>query len=197
MSNTWNQAGTTWGSNQWGEQGPTIVTLTGQSATSNVGSLVVERAFVLNAPAATTTSVGSLTINSSQIHDIQGLQAISSVGSISPADVMGLTGQSATSSVGSVDAISSITLTGQSATSSVGSISPAAMTVGLTGQSATSSVGSISPADVMGLTGIQATISVGNVAPLGYQNVDIEGNTSYSNLDITGNTSYTDVTHAA
>ena len=37
MSNTWNQSGTTWGSNQWGEQGPTIVALTGQSATSSVG----------------------------------------------------------------------------------------------------------------------------------------------------------------
>ena len=39
MANTWNQTGTTWGSNQWGEQGPTIVTLTGQSATSSVGSV--------------------------------------------------------------------------------------------------------------------------------------------------------------
>ena len=60
----------------------------------------------------------------------------------------------------------------------------------------------------MGLTGVSATVTVGNVAPLGYQDIDITGNTSYndvnktnsasySDVDVTGETSYTDVTHAA
>ena len=56
MSNTWNQSGTTWGQNQWGDQADIDVTLT-------------------------------------------GVQSTSSVGAISPAQVMGLTGVQATSSV--------------------------------------------------------------------------------------------------
>jgi len=90
---------------------------------------------------------------------------------------MGVVGVSATSSVGSLVTEVAYTLTAPSVLTSL--------------------TGTINPADVMGLTGIQATISVGNVAPLGYENIDITGNTSYSNLDITGNTSYTNVTHSA
>ena len=71
------------------------------------------------------------------------------------------------------------------------------MALGISGVSCTLSVGSISPAEVMGLTGVSATVTVGNVAPLGYQDIDIDGNTSYNDVDVSGNTSYTDVTHAA
>ena len=45
-----------------------------------------------------------------------GLSATSSVGSISPADVMGLTGVSSTSSVGSLSPADIMGLTGQLAT---------------------------------------------------------------------------------
>ena len=62
MSNTWNQSGTTWGQNQWGDQADVDVALT-------------------------------------------GVQSTSSVGTISPADVMGLTGLSTTSSVGTLSII--------------------------------------------------------------------------------------------
>ena len=79
-------------------------------------------------------------------------------------------------------------MTGVSATSATGTITPTPMTVGLTGQLATS--------------------SVGEVIVLGYQDVDIVGNTSYtavnktnsasySDVDVVGETSYTDVTHVA
>ena len=99
MSNTWNQAGTTWGSNQWGEQGPTIVTLTGQSATSSVGSITPRSDFSITLTGqSATTSVGSLVTEVAYI--LAGESATSSVGTISPtAMTIGLTGQSATSSV--------------------------------------------------------------------------------------------------
>ena len=158
----------------------------------------------------------NLTINNSEVQIPQGSQADVSVGSISPADVMGLTGVSATSNVGAISpAAMTVGLTGQQATSQVGNLivdhrgfldTQAATSVGsivteigvpLTGLQATSSVGAISPADVVGLTGLEAVSSVGNPAILAYQNVDITGNTSYSDVDITGNTSYTDVTHVA
>ena len=99
MSNTWNQAGTTWGSNQWGEQGPTIVTLTGQSATSSVGSITTRSDFSITLTGqSATSSVGSLVTEVAYI--LSGQSATSSVGAIAPADVMGLTGVSATTSVG-------------------------------------------------------------------------------------------------
>ena len=128
--------------------------------------------------------------------------ATSAVGSILPADVVGLSGVSATASVGPdmlVNDTIVVDLTGLAAgaTSSVGAIVPDGMALGISGVSCTPSVGSINPADVIGLTGVSATVTVGDAAPLGYLNIDITGNTSYNDVDVSGNTSYTDVTHAA
>ena len=35
MANTWNESGTTWGQNQWGDQGAVDVSITGQSLTTD------------------------------------------------------------------------------------------------------------------------------------------------------------------
>ena len=168
MANTWNQAGTTWGQNLWGEQADLTLTLTapsaltssvgaisptemsigltGQSATSSVGSVVVERAFVLTAPSAATSSVGSLTVTDMSI---------------------GLTGQSATSSVGSVVVERAFVLTApNAATTGVGDLTINNSEIQIPqGSQADVSVGSISPADVMGLTGVSSTASVGSISP--------------------------------
>ena len=102
MANTWNQSGTTWGSNQWGEQGPTTVTLTGQNATSSVGSPTLKIDVNVGLTGLlTTSSVGSIIIQEGI--PLTGLSATSSVGSITPIQqVMGLTGLAATSAVGSI-----------------------------------------------------------------------------------------------
>ena len=71
------------------------------------------------------------------------------------------------------------------------------MAFGITGVQATSAVVAISPSDVMGLTGQEAVSSVGDIIVLGYQDVNIVGNTNYSDVDVVGETSYTDVTHVA
>jgi len=88
--------------------------------------------------------------------------ATASVGSLLPADVVGLTGVSSTASVGDISPADVMGLTGVSATTGVGEI-----VIGegapLTGVSATASVGDISPADVEGLTGVEATASVGSL----------------------------------
>ncbi len=91
---------------------------------------------------------------------LSGLSLTASVGSIAPADVMGLTGVSATSSIGAIAPADVMGLTGVSSTSSVGSL-VTAIGVPLTGVSSTSSVGAIAPADVMGLTGVSATSAIG------------------------------------
>ena len=175
-----------WGRNGWSEEpyGDSfnkLVQPAGQSATSSVGSLIA--------------GIGvSLT----------GVSSTSSVGALSPADVMGLTGQSATSSVGSLIAGIGISLTGVSSTSSVGSISPADVmgltgvsataSVGVldvtaatlvipTGQSATSSVGALVVAIGVPLTGVSATSAVGAISPIP-MTVGLEGQQATSSVGI-------------
>ena len=115
---------------------------------------------------------------------LTGVGLTSSVGTISPADVMGLTGLSATSSTGSLSIVSSptFTLTGVSSTSSVGSVDIANMVVGLTGLSTTSSVGSIAPADVMGLTGLLSSSAVGEITTSGSAVVSLTGVSTTSSV---------------
>jgi uncharacterized ParB-like nuclease family protein len=149
----WNSSGS------WGDMGDETITPTGFGLTSSLGSVSI------------TTEINSGWGRQPWDQNAWGIQGIvlldgqsatASVGSLSPADVMGLTGVSSTASVGSPTIIGDITaaLTGQAATTSVGSITPADV-MGLTGVSSTASVGSISPADVIGLTGFSATISLG------------------------------------
>ena len=210
-----------WGENGWGSVEEGIENLIGIGATSSVGSIVIGIGVPLTGVSATascptqldipqlitgvsaTASEGQLSLNNGADH-VQGLTtlvATTATGSILPADVIGISGVLATASVGPDLVITDtvvLDLTGlcAGATSSVGSIITEVEYI-LAGQSMTSAVGSITPADVMGLTGVSATVTVGNVAPLGYQDIDITGNTSYNDVDVSGNTSYTDVTHAA
>ena len=211
-----------WGENGWGSVEEGIENLTGQSATASVGAITPADVVGLTGQAAT-TSVGELTFvisptisltgqaatvsegqldvndGSDQLVGLASLVATTAVGSISPADVVGISSAGvATTAVGTIttNAEDLIDITGVGATSSVGSLT-LEIGVPLTGVSATASVGTISPADVVGLSGQEAVSSVGNVAPLGYGDVDITGNTSYNGIDVSGNTSYTDVTHAA
>ena len=147
-------------SGSWGDMGDETVFPTGLGLTSSIGSVTID--------AEINTGWGRAAWDDDAwgiAGDIllEGVSATASVGSISPADVMGLTGVSSTASVGSPTIIADITetLTGQSATASVGSIVPADQTMGLTGVEATMSVGAISPADVMGLTGVSAEFRLG------------------------------------
>jgi len=278
-----------WGTNEWGDQGPIEITLSGQSATSSVGTVIATEFQVVQPTGlSTTSSLGSSSLQINSIISLTGFQTQSelgtfdnagtlvgwgrngwseepwgdsfnvlvqpaglsstsslgsvqagtgvpltgvsstfSVGSLSPADVMGLTGLSTTSSVGSVIAGTGVPLTGVSSTSSVGSLSPAdamgltglstTSSVGSvqidntelvvpTGQSITSSVGSIIPAIGVPLTGVSSTSEVGSISPsdvmglTGLSTTSSVGTLSiigYKNIDITGNTSYTNVTHVA
>ena len=224
-----------WGENGWGSVEEGIENLIGLQATSSVGALTPADVVGITAPSAATSGVGTgitfvisptitpdgqiataseghLSLNDGADH-VQGLAtlvATTAVGSILPADVIGISGVSATTGVGDVAVSDAQVFTigsGGVGTTSIGSvIIETAYT--LSGQSATSAVGSITPEDVVGLTGQEVTASVGDPAALGYGNVDIDGNTSYtdvtknnsgsySNVDIGGNTSYTDVNHAA
>ena len=210
-----------WGENGWGSVEEGIEVLTGQQADSAVGSITPADAVGLTGQAATTSvggftfilsptitptgqvatvSEGQLSLNSGADH-VQGLAtlvATSAVGSMTVGVGVPLTGVNATSSVVEITTSDAqvFNLSGVAASSSVGSIIPE-IGVPLTGVQATSAVGAISPSDVMGLTGQEAVSSVGEIIVLGFQDVNIVGNTNYSDVDVVGETSYTDVTHVA
>jgi hypothetical protein len=207
--------GDTWGFENWGENATTVFVdvsssgvattnvgsisptgmvlgLTGQSSTSSVGApgLLFGPGSLSLSGVSATTSVGSL-LTGVIVPLTAPSNLASSVGSIAPADVVGISGLSTTSSVGSmsVDDSQLVTLTAPSSTtSSVGSII-VETGVPLTAPSnLTGSVGAIAPADVVGLEGQQATTELSAVGL---------GSIGYKDIDITGNTSYTDVNHAA
>ena len=201
-------AGSAWGDDTWGEEqgwgqfvlNPAdVMGLTGVSSTSSVGSptIIGSAEFSISGQSAT-SSVGS--IAPADVMGLTGVAATSAVGALSPADVVGISGVSATASSGSININSSpvVVPTGQSATASVGSLDPLAVVMGLTGVSFTASVGSISPADVVGLTGVSGTVSVagfGTASGFGiqaYQSVDTGSNSSYTDVATGSNTSYTD-----
>ena len=206
-----------WNDDAWGIQGDIL--LAGQEATASVGALTPADVVGVTGVSAT-TSLGTPTLINSPTVSVTGVSATisvgtisptemsvglststinSSVGALTPADVIGLTGVSATVSVGDSSIVGDFTAlpTGISVTSSVGSISPADV-VGITGLSATSSVGAITPADVVGLTGQGMTSSIaafGTATGFGiqaYQSVDTGSNSSYTNVATGSNTSYSD-----
>ena len=224
-----------WGENGWGSVEEGIENLIGLEATSSVGALIPADVIGITAPSAATSGVGtgitfvisptitpdgqvatasegqlSLNAGADHVQGLASLVATTAVGSILPADVIGVSGVSATTDIGSLTVTDAQVFTigsGGVGTTSIGSVIIETAYI-LSGQSATSAVGSITPAEVVGLTGQEATVSLGNPAALGYGDVDIDGNTSYtdvtknnsgsySNVDIAGNTSYTDVNHAA
>ena len=170
-ANTWGLL--PWDQNLWGSQDGIDISVTGFGLTSSIGSVTIT-AEINSGWGRSTWNADAWGIQGDVL--LAGQQATASVGSIAPADVMGVTGVSATLSVGSPTVVGDVTqsLTGVSATTSVGSISPADV-MGLTGVSATVSVGSISPADAIGITGVSATTSVGTISVNSNPTVSVTG----------------------
>ena len=189
------------GNGQWGDpfvfDVASIIGITGQTLSADVGDLTISRidmVFSISAPGAIGTGIGTLGINNGSDHT-QGLASLtagSAVGSISPADVMGLTGQVIKSEVNAAGVntgdTTAFTLASVTMSAEVGSISPADV-VGITGVTFAADEGAISPTNMtVGLTGQDITVNLNTV---GF------GTIGYQDVDITGNTSYTDVNHAA
>jgi len=176
-----------WGTNEWGDQGPIEITLSGQSAATSLGALTIQTAVQITGQEAE-TDLGSLTTTQLTNVALTGLQAQTELGTFDNAgtlvgwgrngwgeepygdsfnSLVQPSGLSATSSVGSVTAFDTITVTptGVSSTSAVGSlgfiISPIVIPTGLP---LTSNVGAplITQATV-GLTGLGMTSTVGGI----------------------------------
>jgi len=194
-----------WGINsfgfgQWGDpftfDVASIIVPTGQTLSAEVGAIspAFDMIFAISSPGAIGVGQGNLNVGNGADFT-QGLASFAipaAVGSISPADVVGLTGQVIKSEVNSngvntgdttVFTLSSVTMSAE-----VGSISPADV-VGISGVTFAADEGAISPINMtVGLTGQTITASLNTI---GF------GTIGYVDVDITGNTSYTDVNHAA
>ena len=190
------------GNGQWGDpfafNPESIIVPTGQTLAADVGDLTISRLdmiFTISAPGAIGVGQGSLNVGDGSDFT-QGLASLtvgSTVGSVvaSPNTIAELTGLTTTAEVGSVfpGSVELIDLTGVVLKGAVGSTTVDSMVVGLTGVTAEAAVGSISPTNMtVGLTGQTITASLQTV---GF------GQIGYQDVDITGETSYTDVNHAA
>jgi hypothetical protein len=188
------------GNGQWGDpftfKPESIIVPTGQTLSADVGEIAPAFDMIFSISAPGTIGVGQGSLNVGDGADFtQGLASFAipaAVGSISPADVQGLTTQTITAVVNATgvntgDAVV-FTLESQTMSAEVGSISPADV-VGITGVTFAADEGAISPTNMtVGLTGQSITASINTV---GF------GTIGYQDVDITGNTSYTDVNHAA
>jgi len=157
-----------WGREAWGYQswGDTpIVTLTGLTATTSLG---IPDELIEVKPGWGTLNWGQNGWGSveSATETLTGFSLTSSLGTVTPADVVGLTGFSLTSTLNSFSAVFTdvtVTLPSQSLVSSFGLLSVDDHSVGLTGLAATSAVGSLSPADAIGISGLSASTAIGSV----------------------------------
>ena len=198
-----------YGGGQWGGiftfQPESIIGISGLTTTAVLGTPTINYDMNFDVSGVTMgTGLGTLSINNGADHT-QGLASLTTtaaIGSILPADVVGISGVTFAADVQSltVASVELIDISGVSFAASVGAITPTEMSIGLTTQTFAATVGSISPTDMsIGLTGQTFTASLNTVGfgVIGYLDVDITGNTSFSDVDITGNTSYTDVTIAS
>jgi hypothetical protein len=137
--------------------------VTGVASTSAVGGVGLEFGPSAITGVSATTSVGELTTGAIELLDLIGVSSTSSVGSILPADVVGLTGVSSTSSVGS--------------------ITPVDIVQGLVTDPLTSTVG---------ILGIEAYANIDTGSNSSYSNVSTGSNDTYSDVATGSNTSYSD-----
>ena len=190
------------GNGQWGGEFTfnieSIIAPTGQTLAADVGDLTISRLdmiFDISAPGAIGAGIGSLGFSNGTDHS-QGLASFAvpaAVGSVvaSPNTIAELTGLTTTAEVSSLSVGSTelVDLTGVVLKGAIGSTTVDAMRVGISGVTFEADVGAISPTNMtVGLTGLSFT---GSLQTVGF------GQIGYQDVDITGNTSYTDVNHAA
>jgi hypothetical protein len=191
------------GNGQWGGEFTfdieSIIVPTGVTLAADIGDITISRLdmiFSISSPGTIGTGLGTLNINNGSDHT-QGLASFAvpnAVGSlvVTPTELIDLTGLQITAPTPAdlePTSIELINLTGVTFSADIGSTTVDSMVVGLTGVTFAADVGAISPTNMtVGLTGQSITVSLNTV---GF------GTIGYEDVDITGNTSYTDVNHAA
>jgi len=174
----------TWGYQSWGDT--PIIELVGLAATT---SLNIPTDFVEVKPGWGTLTWGQNGWGSIQsaTESLTGFSLTSSLGTVTPADTIGLTGLSATATLNSLSAVKSdltFTLTGLGLISSHGLLTEDDHSVGLSGQSATTALGTISTAGVtlVDPSGLSATSSVGSFAFTSDPTINVSGQSATTGI---------------
>jgi len=191
------------GDGQWGGEftfkPESIIVPTGVTLAADLGDLTISRLdmiFPISAPPTIGAGIGTLGMSNGNDHS-QGLASLTAsvdLGTpvVTPNTIAALTGLDIVAQTPAnlePSSIELINLTGVTFSADIGSTTVDSMAVGLTGVTFAADVGAISPTNMtVGLTGQAFTASLNTV---GF------GTIGYEDVDITGNTSYTDVNHAA
>jgi len=214
-----------WGQNGWGSVESAVETLTGFSLTASLGTVVAEDVvgltglsadielnslslvksdltFTLAALPQLISSPGLLSLDDHSV-GLTGRAATATPGSLTPADVMGVTGLSADIDVGSVSITSDPThlLTGVSATTTLGTAEALPVTlVDPTGISLTSALGTVTTTQLSNVfpTGQVATTSLNDAGIIlkYYHRLTPKTSTGYTRLTPKTSTGYTRKTPA-
>ncbi len=191
------------GDGQWGGEftfkPESIIVPTGQTLSAALGSATIGRLdmiFSISSPGTIGVGLGTPSINNGADHQ-QGLASFAvpaAIGSVvalpnTIAELTGLEFSAPNPSNISPTSVELVNITGVVLKGAVGSTTTDAMRVGLSGVTFAADEGTISPTNMtVGLTGLSFT---GSLQTVGF------GQIGYQDVDITGNTSYTDVNHAA
>jgi len=178
----------TWGQNGWGSVESATETLTGFSLTSSLGTVTAEDTIGLTGLSATSTLNSLTAVKADFTTTLTGFGLVSSEGLLSLDDhSVGLAGQSATTSLGSVTPADAIGLTGLSATSTAGSFAftsdPLISITGLTVLAAQLGGITASPATLIPTGSVTSTTTLGTVTTTQLSNVFPEGQVATTSLN--------------
>jgi len=179
-----------WGQNGWGSVESAVFNLTGFSLTASLGTVVAEDVVGVTGLSADIQLNSLSLVKSDLTFTLTGLDLVSSHGLLSLDDhSVGLAGQSATVTPGSLTPADVMGVTGLSADIDVGSVSITSdPTHLLTGVSATTTLGTAEalPVTLVDPTGISLTSALGTVTTTQLSNVFPTGQVATTSLNDAG-----------
>ena len=180
-----------WGENGWGSVESATETLTGLSLTSSLGTVTAEDVVGLTGLSATSTLNSLSAVKSDFTTTLTGFGLVSSFGLLSVDDhSVGLSGQSASTTLGSISPDDVMGLTGLSTTSTLGSLTftsdPVTELSALSPLITTLGTPTATPETIAALTGQSGTTSLGTVTTVQVSNANLDG------LGLTATTSLND-----
>jgi len=177
-----------WGENGWGSVESATETLTGLSATTTLGTVIAEDVVGLTGLSATSTLNSLSLVKSDLTFTLTGLGLISSHGLLTEDDhSVGLSGQSASTTLGSISPDDVMGLTGLSVTSTLGSFtftSDPVMELSALSPLITTLGGlTVEPATLIPTGSVTGTTALGTVTTTQLSNVFPDGQVATTSLN--------------
>ena len=176
-----------WGQNGWGSVESAVFNLTGLSLTASLGTVVAEDVVGLTGLSADIQLNSLSLVKSDLTFTLTGLGLVASPGLLTEDDhSVGLSGQSATVTLGSLAPADIMGVTGLSADIDVGTLgftsNPLTLLTGLIGQSSLGGI-TASPATLIATGSVTGTTALGTVTTTQLSNVFPEGQVATTSLN--------------